>query len=83
VVLTDIYSAGETNTHNITGACLAAVVGQNHPQVFYHQDLQTLAHFLEELMQPGDLALFLGAGNLNQKISEVMTLLMTPVSKIA
>ena len=83
VVLTDIYSAGETNTHNITGEGLAAVVGQNHPQVFYHPDLQTLDHFLEELLQPGDLALFLGAGNLNQKIPEVMTLLMTPVSKIA
>jgi UDP-N-acetylmuramate--alanine ligase len=77
VVLTDIYSAGESNPQQITGEQVADLVATNHPQVLYHQDLSTLPIYLTELLQPGDLVLFLGAGNLNQKIPEVMTLLIT------
>jgi UDP-N-acetylmuramate--alanine ligase len=36
--------------------------------------LQAVQSFLAELLQPGDLALFLGAGNLNQIIPEAMAL---------
>jgi UDP-N-acetylmuramate--alanine ligase len=83
VVLTDIYSAGESNPQQITGEQVAALVAANHPQVFYHQELKTLPVYLVGLLQPGDLVLFLGAGNLNQKIPEVMTLLVTSGTKIA
>lgn len=71
VVVTDIYSAGEAPT-GMNGETLARAIAQQHPQVIYHQDLSTISHRLGKLLQPGDIALFLGAGNLNQMIPETM-----------
>ncbi|MEL4895761.1 UDP-N-acetylmuramate--L-alanine ligase [Crocosphaera sp. Alani8] len=73
VILTDIYSAGEVNLHNISGEDLAIAVGENHPQVIYQPSLNTLKETLPMLVQPGDLVLFLGAGNLNQIIPQVIS----------
>lgn len=67
VVVTDIYSAGEPNSGKITGQKLSQAIAAHHPQVFY-QPLSSLSNFLPDILQPGDLALFLGAGNLNQTI---------------
>ncbi len=73
VIVTDIYSAGETNINGITGKQLATKIAQNHPQVFYHPDLFSLPNFLQQkILQPGDLAMFLGAGNLNQTIPKTI-----------
>jgi len=71
VVLTDIYGAGE-KPNGINGEKLSQAMKQHHPNVIYHQDLSTLPQHLETLLHPGDLALFLGAGNLNQIIPEIM-----------
>lgn len=68
VILTDIYSAGEKDLGQISGQDLAKAIGDHHPQVFYHPSLTTLSDFLKNILQSGDLALFLGAGNLNQII---------------
>lgn len=68
VVITDIYSAGEANPHNLSGQQLVDAIAQYHHQVYYHSELPSLSQRLRELLQPGDLALFLGAGNLNQTI---------------
>jgi UDP-N-acetylmuramate--alanine ligase len=73
VVLTDIYSAGEPNLGQINGERLAAEVGKFHPQVVYQPTLPQVREFLLKNLRPGDLALFLGAGNLNQEIPEVIT----------
>ncbi|HAC63750.1 MAG TPA: UDP-N-acetylmuramate--L-alanine ligase [Cyanothece sp. UBA12306] len=72
VILSDIYSAGEVNIHNITGEDLANAIKIHHSQVIYQPCLKTLTKSLPELLQPGDLALFLGAGNLNQIIPQVI-----------
>ena len=40
--------------------------------VEFQSSLESVSKFLTENLQPGDLALFLGAGNLNQIIPEVM-----------
>lgn len=72
VILTDIYSAGEINIHNIQGEDLAQAVSQHHPKVIYQPSLTELTQFLPKILQPGDLALFLGAGNLNQTIPNVI-----------
>jgi UDP-N-acetylmuramate--alanine ligase len=72
VILTDIYSAGEVNGHNISGENLAQGVSHNHAQVIYEPSLNTLTQSLPDLLQPGDLVLFLGAGNLNQIIPQVI-----------
>jgi len=71
VVLTDIYSAGES-PNGINGEQLAQTMAQHHANVIYHQELSSLSHSLTQLLRPGDIALFLGAGNLNQIIPETM-----------
>ena len=75
VVVTDIYSAGETNNTEFTGQKLADAIAQHHPHVLYHGDLSSLPQFLRsQVLQPGDLAMFLGAGNLNQTIPPTIDL---------
>jgi UDP-N-acetylmuramate--alanine ligase len=83
VVVTDIYSAGEENISGISGEHLAEAIllrgccrtAQNYPQVHYHPSLCSLSSFLQQqVLQPGDLALFLGAGNLNQQILQIIAL---------
>jgi len=72
VILTDIYSAGEANTMNIQGEDLAEAVRKHHKNVIYQSSLVELTEFLTKTLQPGDFTLFLGAGNLNQIIPEVL-----------
>jgi UDP-N-acetylmuramate--alanine ligase len=74
VVITNIYSAGEANPNNLSGADLVAEIKKNHPQVFYHEDVSTIAAFLKDTLKQGDLAMFLGAGNLNQSIPKLIDL---------
>jgi UDP-N-acetylmuramate--alanine ligase len=68
VVVSDIYSAGEANPGTITGQQLALAIANYHPKVHYQASLAEVSQFLNELLAPGDLAIFLGAGNLNQII---------------
>ncbi|MBW4454683.1 MAG: UDP-N-acetylmuramate--L-alanine ligase [Nostoc indistinguendum CM1-VF10] len=78
VVLTDIYSAGEPNLGQITGEHLAAEIAKQHSPVVYQPTLPSVCEFLLQTLRPGDLALFLGAGNLNQVIPEIITTLCEP-----
>lgn len=80
VVLTDIYSAGEPNLGQISGEQLAQAIAQEHPQVVYQPTLADVSEFLLQTLRPGDLALFLGAGNLNQVIPEIITTLCEPAT---
>lgn len=76
VVITDIYSAGESNLYNITGADLVKAIAKHHSQVHYHPEVDSIADFLSsKILQPGDLAMFLGAGNLNQSIPNTISLI--------
>lgn len=79
VVLTDIYSAGEANLDKISGELLATAINKHHPQVVYQPTLALVSEFLLSALRPGDLALFLGAGNLNQTIPELITSLCEPL----
>ncbi|MEM1392698.1 MAG: UDP-N-acetylmuramate--L-alanine ligase [Cyanobacteria bacterium P01_A01_bin.80] len=78
VVLTDIYSAGEPNTGLISGERLAIEVCKNHSNVEFQPTLADIRLFLEQNLRPGDLALFLGAGNLNQTIPQIIESLRQP-----
>ncbi|MBH8550867.1 UDP-N-acetylmuramate--L-alanine ligase [Nostocaceae cyanobacterium CENA357] len=78
VVLSDIYSAGEANLGQISGEQLAVEIAKQHPQVVYQPSLPLMSEFLLQTLRPGDLALFLGAGNLNQVIPEIITTLCEP-----
>ncbi len=72
VVTSDIYSAGEPKSSEITGELVAALIAEHHENVLYRSSLQSVSQLLTEILVPGDLVLFLGAGNLNQIIPEVM-----------
>lgn len=75
VIITDIYSAGETNTFGISGEDLTKAIAIHHQNVHYHADVNSLADFIwQNILQPGDLAMFLGAGNLNQTIPQTIAL---------
>ncbi len=78
VVLTDIYSAGEPDLGQITGENLATAISKHNPEVVYQQTLPLVSEFLLQNLRPGDLALFLGAGNLNQAIPELITTMSEP-----
>jgi len=72
VVLSDIYSAGETKPDDISGEAVAALIAKHHSNVVYRSSLSAVRQLLTEILIPGDIVLFLGAGNLNQAIPEVM-----------
>jgi len=72
VIMADIYSAGEANTYGISGQQVADAVAHNHPGVRYGHTLDDIQTTLASSLRPGDLVLFMGAGNLNQIIPHVM-----------
>jgi UDP-N-acetylmuramate--alanine ligase len=72
VLVSDIYSAGEPNLGQITGEQVRDAIAAQHESVYYKPTLPSLCEFLTQILRPGDLALFLGAGNINQIIPEVM-----------
>lgn len=78
VVLTDIYSAGEPDLGQVSGQDLATAISNHNPEVVYQQTLSLVSEFLRQALCPGDLALFLGAGNLNQAIPELITMMSEP-----
>ncbi|QLE55168.1 UDP-N-acetylmuramate--L-alanine ligase [Nostoc sp. TCL26-01] len=80
VVLTDIYSAGEPNLGQISGEQLAEAIAKADSQVVYQPTLSAVSEYLLQTLRPGDLALFLGAGNLNQVIPEIITTLCEPAT---
>ncbi|WP_121968506.1 UDP-N-acetylmuramate--L-alanine ligase [Leptolyngbya sp. BC1307] len=71
VIATDIYSAGETNTGRITGEQVAQAISQHRPTEYY-PTLEGVRQALETSLTPGDIVIFLTAGNLNQLIPTVM-----------
>ncbi len=73
VVITDIYSAGEVSTGEISGEKVVAEIAKYHDNVHYQPTLATVSQFLTQNLQSGDICLFLGAGNLNQIIPEVVS----------
>ncbi|ASC72866.1 UDP-N-acetylmuramoylalanyl-D-glutamate--2,6-diaminopimelate ligase [Halomicronema hongdechloris C2206] len=72
VIVTDIYSAGEVNQCGLSGKDVAETIAIHHDQVDYQATLAEVQQRLTSLLEPGDLVIFLGAGNLNQIIPSVM-----------
>ena len=77
VVLTDIYSAGEPNLGQITGEQVKEAITAHQKRVYYEPTLEDVCQRLTQILQPGDLALFLGAGNLNQIIPQLVDFYQT------
>ncbi|MGI8752608.1 MAG: UDP-N-acetylmuramate--L-alanine ligase [Acidimicrobiales bacterium] len=68
VVVTGIYPSGETPIPGITGRLVADAVAAAHPDLplRYCEDLDDLVTVLGGLLEPGDLCLTLGAGDLTE-----------------
>jgi UDP-N-acetylmuramate--alanine ligase len=80
VVITDIYSAGEPDTGVVSGKKVVAEIGNYQPNVCYQPTLEAVSQYLTQNLQPGDICLFLGAGNLNQIIPSVVDFYQTTSS---
>ncbi|MEL6224607.1 MAG: UDP-N-acetylmuramate--L-alanine ligase [Cyanobacteria bacterium J06627_8] len=72
VVISDIYSAGEQDNYGVSGPVVAEAIAQHHPKVVYQETLDNVNVYLKKILQPGDLVLFLGAGNLNKVIPDLL-----------
>lgn len=73
ILVTDIYSAGEQNTANISGEQVMQAIAQHQPNTEYCPTMDTVKQTLKTTLVPGDIVIFLTAGNLNQVIPEVMS----------
>jgi UDP-N-acetylmuramate--alanine ligase len=72
VVATDIYSAGEARPPDMSGASVAAAIAEHHSQVSYQEALKDATTYLKANLTPGDLVIFLGAGDLNRIIPDLL-----------
>ncbi len=72
ILVTDIYSAGETNTADITGEQVTQAIAQHQHNTEYCPTMASVTETLKTSLNPGDIVIFLTAGNLNQVIPEVM-----------
>ncbi|GAV25749.1 UDP-N-acetylmuramate--L-alanine ligase [Carboxydothermus islandicus] len=66
VVLTGIYSAGETPIPGVSGEMIAEEMKKLGRDPLYLESLDEVYNFLEQNLKPGLLVLLLGAGNINQ-----------------
>jgi len=65
VLLTDIYSsARETDTLGMTGKTLVEETAKHHAHVLYAPDFLAVKKLLDQHMQPSDIIIFMGAGDI-------------------
>ncbi len=74
LVVTDIYSAGETPRPGVSGKLIADAVldARPHRRLAYLPHHGGLVDFLADELQPGDLCLTLGAGDLTDLPDELL-----------
>ena len=72
VVVSDVYGAGESKIEAFGGERVARAISEHHQHVHYWPTLDRIETGLQDFLQPGDLVVFLGAGNLNQVIPKVV-----------
>lgn len=67
IYITDIYAASEQPLEGVTGQSLAAVVkAAGHPHVEYEANLTRLRRLVSHAIEPGDLVITLGAGDIHR-----------------
>ena len=79
VFVTDVYPASEAPIEGVSGRTIVeAVERHGNTRCVYHQDLATAHHVVGNSLQPGDLLITLGAGNVHEagrKIADDLVLL--------
>lgn len=76
LIVTEIYSAGEEPIPGINGQALYEEIRQfGHKNVIYEPVLKNIPEKLTKILEPGDMLLVLGAGNVNRIIPDIIHLL--------
>jgi UDP-N-acetylmuramate--alanine ligase len=71
LVLTEIYPAGEEPIPGVSGRALFEDVQQfGHKDVHFEPDLKKVAGALLKIVRPGDIVIFLGAGNITKIVPD-------------
>ncbi|TAK21707.1 MAG: UDP-N-acetylmuramate--L-alanine ligase [Myxococcaceae bacterium] len=69
LIVTEVYAAGEKPIEGATGERLAeAIASHGHRGVHFEADKARVVDRLEALVQPGDVVIALGAGDINQSV---------------
>jgi UDP-N-acetylmuramate--alanine ligase len=72
VIVTEVYAAGEAPIAGATGEALAdAIRAHGHHAVTYVADKKKVTDALAAVVQPGDLVIALGAGDINASAREL------------
>jgi UDP-N-acetylmuramate--alanine ligase len=76
LVVTDVYAAGEKPIAGATGEALAeAIRAHGHHAVRFVQDKKRVAQALRDIVEPGDIVIALGAGDINASARELLAML--------
>ena len=77
LILGDVYSAGESPRPGVDGTVVrdAVAAGPGHPPITYVANRNELAASVLDVLQPGDLCLTLGAGDITKLADEIQGLL--------
>ena len=75
LILTDIYAAGETPIPEITNELLLSSIREDSALDIRYAPREKLPEFLAKLLQPGDVLVTMGAGDITKVGPEVLNLL--------
>ncbi|ACL77388.1 UDP-N-acetylmuramate--L-alanine ligase [Ruminiclostridium cellulolyticum] len=64
IIITDIYAAREKDPGDIHSSMLADRIRENGGNAVYISDFQDIAEYLDKKVEPGDLILTMGAGDI-------------------
>lgn len=72
VIITDIYSAGESPIEGVSGERLAQKIKEKRDNVFFIDNIDGIKNFVLNILKTGDVIITLGAGNITT-LSEILT----------
>jgi len=73
LIVTDVYPAREEPIEGVSGQLIAdAAIAMGHKQVFYFPEKTTLAEKVLPMVQPGDMVLTIGAGDIWKVANELV-----------
>jgi len=76
LVVTEVYAAGEKPIEGATGEALAAAIhAHGHRAVSYVSDKKKVGAALRAIVEPGDIVIALGAGDINASARELLATL--------
>ncbi len=76
LVVTEVYPAGEAPIEGATGEALSrAIRAHGHHAVHYVADKKQVARKLLSFLEPGDMVIALGAGDINASVRELLATL--------